>query len=581
MQNAAVLLRRVHVDATELLQAIVDSPTRHAIIVTDLGGNIVLWNRGAARIFHFSDEEIIGTNARFLFAPEDIGRGVVDKEMQRALRNGCAGDFRWHMRKDGSLFWADGMLYPVRNRAGVQLGYVKILRDATEEKKLGEAASRLALEDSLTGLANRTEFQNRFIDMSASAQRHGQMLLLLLLDLDRFKPVNDRYGHAFGDALLQQAAHRMRGTLRDTDFIARLGGDEFAILLPDASSAEVGGMMAEKLVDVLSRPFQVDSHEIHVGASIGVSAYPQDATELKTLFSKADLALYRAKDEGRGAYRFYTEGMDASAHRRNLEYAQLRRAIKDRAFSLHYQPRIDAASGEPTAVEALLRCADPFFSDYAIADVIALAIETGRMRRLGLWAFSEAVRQVRLWQQEGRRDLKLSVNFGRVEFTEPRFADRLGGLLARVHLLPSHLEIEIPEAQLTDHFDPSQLIALHNNGVSIAVDDLGTGGLSLQHLFDLPISSVKLDLRFLPNLPEDPRSRAIASAIIDLGHTLGIRVIAERVESASQAEFFLEQCDGIQGYYVATPMTAEEMGPWLKRFPVMAGGPARGIAALH
>jgi diguanylate cyclase (GGDEF)-like protein/PAS domain S-box-containing protein len=561
--------------AVELLQAIVDSPTRHGIVVTDVDGNIILWNRGASRIFQYSNDEIVGSNIRMLFAPDDLARGILDKEMDRARRQGCAGDFRWHVRKDGALFWADGMLYPVRSRTGEHMGYVKILRDATEEKRTGEAASRLALEDSLTGLANRHEFHSRYIDMRAAAQRHGRLLLLLLLDLDRFKAVNDSLGHAFGDALLQQVAHRMRAAVRDTDFIARLGGDEFAILMPDAESPEVGGAFAEKLVEALSRPFLIDSHEVTVGASVGIAVCPQDAIEIKSLFAKADVALYRAKDDGRGGYRFYTVGMDASAHQRTLEYTQLRRAIKDRAFSVYYQPRIDAATGQPIAVEALLRCSDPFFSDYAIADVITLATETGRMRRLGLWAFSEAVRQVRRWQQQRHPDLKLSINFSRIEFTEPRFADRLGGLLARVHLAPTQLEIDIPEAQLTGDIDASQLVALHNTGVGISIDDLGTGGLSLQHLFDLPISSVKLDLRFLPDLPDDPKSRAIASAIIGLGHTLGVRVIAERVESAPQAEFFMQECDGIQGYYVATPMTAEEMGPWLQRYvPSVAPKPA-------
>jgi diguanylate cyclase (GGDEF)-like protein/PAS domain S-box-containing protein len=569
------------VDPTELLQAIVDSPTRHGIVVTDMDGIVLLWNRGAARLFQYSDEEIVGHSASILFPEDAPARDALDKEMDRARRHGCAGDFRWHLRKDGSLFWADGMLYPVRGRDGVQIGYVKILRDATEEKKNVEAASRLALEDSLTGLANRTEFHNRFVAMRASAQRHGQMLLMLLVDLDHFKEVNDRFGHAFGDALLQQAAQRMRSAVRDTDFIARLGGDEFAVLMPDASSPEVGGTMAETLIEALSRPFQVDHNELHVGASIGVSVCPQDGSELKPLFSKADLALYRAKEEGRGGYRFYTAGMDASAHRRQLEYTQLRRAIKDRAFSLEYQPRIDAATGAPTAVEALLRCADPFFAGYAISDIITLATETGRMRRLGLWAFFEAVRQIRQWQQEGRPELKLSVNFCRIEFIEPRFADRLRGLLAKVHLRPSLLEIEIPESQLAGDFDRSQLVALHESGVAIALDDLGSGGLSLQHLFDLPISSVKLDLRFLPDLPSNERSRAIASAIIELGHTLGLRIIAERVESASQAEFFLAHCDGIQGYHVASPMTAEEMGPWLRRHPVPTTRTSHGMATLH
>jgi diguanylate cyclase (GGDEF)-like protein/PAS domain S-box-containing protein len=580
MQNL-VLLSREPVDATELLQAIVDSPTRHAIVVTDMAGTVLLWNRGAARLFQYRDEEIVGRSASILFPSDVPAREALEKEMERARRQGCADDFRWHLRKDGSLFWADGMLYPMRGSDGTQIGYVKILRDATEEKKSVEAASRLALEDSLTGLANRVEFHNRFIVMRASAQRHGQLLLMLLLDLDHFKEVNDHLGHAFGDALLQQAAQRMRSAVRDTDFIARLGGDEFAVLMPDASSPEVGGTMAETLIEVLDRPFQISHHEVHIGASIGVSVCPQDGSELKPLFSKADLALYRAKEGGRGGYRFYTAGMDASAHRRQLEYTQLRRAIKDRAFSLEFQPRIDAATGAPVAVEALLRCADPFFAGYRITDIITLATETGRMRRLGLWAFFEAVRQIRQWQQEGRPELKLSVNFCRIEFIDPRFADRVRGLLAKVHLKPSLLEIEIPESQLGGEFDHSQLVSLHDSGVSIAIDDLGSGGLSLQHLFDLPISSIKLDLRFLPDLPADPRSRAIATAIIDLGHTLGIRIIAERVESAPQAEFFLAHCDGIQGYHVASPMTAEKMGPWLRRHPVPTTRASHGAATLH
>ena len=568
-------------DGNEFLQAIIDSPTRHGIIVTDMDGHILLWNRGAARIFRYRGDEIVGRDARVLFPPDDIARGFPGKEMERAARQGCAGDFRWHVRKDGSLFWADGMLYPVRDRENTQLGYIKILRDATEEKRNGEAASRLALEDSLTGLANRTEFNNTFVQMRALAQRHKEPLSLLLLDLDHFKTVNDRLGHVFGDALLQQAAHRMRATVRESDFIARLGGDEFAVLMPGGMSTDVGGAIAEKLVEALSRPFLIDQHEVHVGASIGISVFPQDAIELKALYAKADVALYRAKAEGRGAYRFYTAGMDASAHRRNREYAQVRSAIKDRAFSVHYQPRIDTATGKPIAMEALLRCDDPFFSGYDISDVIALATETGRMRRLGLWAFVDALHHVRAWQQDGWPDLKLSVNFGRNEYTDSRFAERVSALLARVRMPPTQLEVEIPEGQLTEDVNATQLIALHDSGVSIVVDDLGTGGLSLQHLFDLPISSVKLDLRFLPDLPSDPRSRAIAAAIIGLGHTLGIRVIAERVESPAQAAFFLQECDSIQGYHVARPMSAEEVGPWLHRHestPPMSGQGATAIS---
>ena len=548
----------------DLLQAILDSPTRHGIIVTDVDGLIRMWNKGAARIFLYSDEEIIGVDARALFSQDDLARGVPEQEMASALQDGCAGDFRWHVRKDGTLFWADGMIYPVRSRDGRHLGFVKILRDATKEKQSDEANSRLALEDSLTGLANRTEFRNRFVDMAASAQRHAQSLVLMLLDLDRFKDVNDRLGHTAGDALLQQAAHRMRAVVRDTDFIARFGGDEFVVLLPDAQSPQEAGAVAEKLVASLSRPFHISEREVQIGTSIGLAAYPQDAPDLDQLFMKADLALYRAKAAGRGVYRFYSAQMDAGAHRHNLEHVQLRRAVKDRAFTLHYQPQIDAATGKVASVEALLRCSDPFFSGYPIEKLLALAVETGRMRRLGLWALAESVKQVRRWQLLGWPELRLTVNFCRIEFTDSRFAQRVLELLARMDVPPGQLDIDVSETQLASDMDAGELMELARHGVSIAIDDLGAGGLSLKHLLGLPIRTAKLDLRFVPDIPTDPRSCAIATAVSQLAHALGIRVVAERVESEQQAAFMHSRCDGMQGFHFARPMTIADMTAWLQ-----------------
>ena len=303
-------------DATELLQTIFDSPSQHGIIVTDLNGMVWLWNRGAQNIFQYENEEIVGNDIRALFTPDDRAHRVPEEEMKKALERGFAGDFRWHMRKDGSLFWADGMLYPVRSRADELLGFVKILRDATAEKATGDETSRQALEDSLTGLPNRMEFQHRFVDMRASAERHHSLLALLLLDLDHFKEVNDSRGHAAGDALLQQAAHRMRSVLRDTDFVGRLGGDEFVVLLPDLESSEQGGSVAEHLMEELARLFSINQEAIQIGASIGISVFPQTAQELEELFDQADLALYQAKADGRSAYRFYTPEMNKAAHRR-------------------------------------------------------------------------------------------------------------------------------------------------------------------------------------------------------------------------------------------------------------------------
>jgi predicted signal transduction protein with EAL and GGDEF domain len=329
-------------------------------------------------------------------------------------------------------------------------------------------------------------------------------------------------------------------------------------------------------VATLSRPFHISEREVQIGASIGLAAYPQDAPDLDQLLMKADLALYRAKAAGRGVYRFYSAQMDAGAHRHNLEHVQLRRAVKDRAFTLHYQPQVEAMTGKVLAVEALLRCSDPFFSGYPIEKLLALAVETGRMRRLGLWALSESVKQVRQWQRLGWPDLRLTVNFCRIEFTDSRFAQRVLELLARMDVPPGQLDIDIPETQLTKDMDAGELIELARNGVSITIDDLGAGGLSLEHLLELPIRTAKLDLRFVPDIPTDPRSCAIATCVFQLARTLGIRVVAERVETEQQAAFLRPHCDAMLGFHFARPMTAAGMTAWLQANDAMGSTACTG-----
>lgn len=549
-------------DAMELLQAVIDSPTRHAILVMDPDGTIRLWNAGAARIFQYFGDEVIGRGIGVLFATDDVARGIPDRELATALRDGCAADCRWHVRKNGTLFWGDGMIYPVLGRTGEHLGYVEVLLDRTDEKHSGDATSRLALQDSLTGLSNRASFHGRFVDMAASAKRHRQLLILMLVDLDHFKQVNDDLGHAGGDLVLQQAAQRMRAVVRDTDVVARLGGDEFAILLPDAGSVAAGAAAADKLIKALSKPFGIGARRVRLGASVGLSVYPQDAVELDPLLIKADHALYRAKAEGRGGYCFHTAQMDETAHHRNLERVQLRRAVRQRAFSLHYQPQVDRA-GAVIGVEALLRCTSEYFARYSVHDIVELAVETGRLRRLGLWGLAEASRQVRKWQLEGRPGLCLIMNFCGVELNEPEFAESLMQVLRKADLSPSHLKVDIVEPHRAEDLDPSPILDLHRCGVSLAIDDLGTGGLSLKQLLELPIDTVKLDLRIIPGLPSNPRSRAIATALAQLCHSLGVGMVAERIETPEQADFIQPLCDAMQGFHFARPMTADETTAWL------------------
>jgi diguanylate cyclase (GGDEF)-like protein/PAS domain S-box-containing protein len=294
----------MRVDDRKLMQALLDSPSRHAIVVTDLKGNIRLWNHGAEQIFGYSREEIVGAGAEKLFVANDRKNHIPDKEMLQARREGCAEDFRWHIRKNGTTFWGDGMMYPVRIH-GRDVGYMKVLRDATDQKRRHDEHQRLAFVDALTGLPNRAELYRRLVDMIGSAQRHDELLILHLVDLDHFKEINDSFGHMAGDAVLRAAAERMREVLRTTDLLARLGGDEFAVVQPGAHSMDAAIVVAGKLREALAQPLVFESNEIRTSGSIGVCAYPLDAANTEQLLGKADVALYQAKAAGRNQYRVY------------------------------------------------------------------------------------------------------------------------------------------------------------------------------------------------------------------------------------------------------------------------------------
>lgn len=548
-------------DGRELLQAIVDSPTSHAIMFTDVEGVVRLWNSGASRIFGYSDDEIVGRGAEILFTHEDLARGVVHDEMIGARERGCTGNFRWHVRKDGSTFWADGMMYPVRDRTGVLLGYVKVLRDATAQKKNEDKISRLALIDALTGLPNRAEFQQRLTSLVAAAQRHAHGFVVLLVDLDHFKEVNDRLGHQGGDALLQAAAQRMRGAVRESDVVARLGGDEFAVLLVETDTPDAGGIVADKLISALSQPYRIDQHEVRVGASVGISVFPQDAADAGQLLRNADLALYRAKFEGRDGYQYFTELMDIRAHQRSHELARLSR-VPLHEFSLRYQPVMDAEGGV-IGVEALLRCSDPFFAGYPIERVVALAAETGQLHEIGQRSLARACMQTARWQREGCPHLHLTMNFCRVEIAHIGLAERIARTADAAALPLEDFEADLAENQLCgSRNDDAALLALSAFGIAVTMDDFSGKQAPLVRLSSM-IRRIKLDLHYFPGIPRNDRSCAVATAIIQLAHALGLEVIIERVQTAGEAAFFRPHCDGMQGYYFAEPMSTREMTAWL------------------
>jgi diguanylate cyclase (GGDEF)-like protein/PAS domain S-box-containing protein len=452
-----------------------------AILTTDAQGLVTSWNLGAELIFGYPPAEIIGQDARRLFTSSDQAEGEHGREMRQAARTGRAADYRWHLRKDQSLFWADGVMTPMPGDDGQPAGYLKILRDITDLKLAHDQIRRLATIDVLTGLANRAAFDTRRSEMVALAERSGQPLLLLMIDLDRFKEVNDALGHQAGDQLLQLAAQRIRAVSRESDFVARLGGDEFGLLQPHAPSPASGGALADKLLQALARPFQIDGREVVISGSIGIAVCPVDATAPDTLLTKADLALYHAKNAGRNRYHYYTQALDEMAHRRNADHNELRRVLRSGSYWLEYQP-ILSADGRTVAMEALLRLPDGL-GRQPVEYVIALAGELGALAELGKGVMWLACAQLRQWRDAGLTGLRVCVNTCAKELLNPDYLAQMDRALAEFGLDAGTMEIELTERDAIElERSGSQILErLRERGFMVSLDDFGTGYSSLSY----------------------------------------------------------------------------------------------------
>ena len=547
----------------DYLKAILESATHHGLLVTDNSGVIRLHNSAAAAIFHYRRDELVGLDAGVLFTPEDREQRAPHREMVACLANGCAADFRWHLRKDGSRFWADGMIYPLRSANGTHQGYVKILRDATEDKHRVEEFERMALTDSLTELANRAEFEASLAYAVEKARRSGARLIVQMIDLDRFKAVNDRLGHAAGDSLLQQAAARMRDTVRGADLLARVGGDEFALLQTDVTDAEVGGVVADKVIQALSEPFEIEGEQVSIGASVGISVCPDDADHAEQLMRNADRALYQVKEEGRNTYRYFTPELDEAAHRRQHELATLERAIDEQALALEFQPLVDR-DGVPLGVEALLRCTAPGWKDEPIERLLELAGSAGQRVRLTHWVIGQAASHLQRWQRDRWPGLKLTLNLWSEDLDTAAVLEQLRDAIGAAGLDMRDLDFDIPERQFDLARHTGVLSALQGIGSGTTLDDFGSGHLSLLALSDAPLDRVKLDMRFVPDIGCSRRSQAIAASVRGVAHAYGWKAVAEHVESAAEADFLRrEGWDAMQGHHFGAPMPADEMDAWL------------------
>jgi diguanylate cyclase (GGDEF)-like protein len=429
------------------------------------------------------------------------------------------------------------------------------------ERLQAEASlNSLAHYDPLTGLPNRRLFQDLLAKALARAQRSGRTAALYFLDLDRFKVVNDSLGHGVGDRLLQAVAERLRACLRTTDVVARLGGDEFTVIAEDLTGPEGAGMVARRMLQGLEAPLTLEGREVHVSASVGVALYPADTTDAARLIAAADAAMYAAKEQ-RNGYRFYSAELNQRTSDRLLLETQLRQALQRGELVLHYQPLLDFRSKETVGVEALIRWRHPERGLVPPGQFIPLAEETGLIVPIGEWVLRTACAQVRAWQAAGHPDLRLAVNLSRRQVVHGDLADVVVRALTDTGFDPGRLELELTESLL---FDPSAavldtLCALHRRGVRFAIDDFGTGYSSLSYLKHFPVDRVKIDRAFLRSVPGDERDASIVKAIIALAASLNLKVTAEGVEEAEQADFLLaHHCVEMQGFLFSPPLPVEQ-----------------------
>lgn len=419
-------------------------------------------------------------------------------------------------------------------------------------------ASYLASHDAMTGLPNRSLFHDRLEQALAHNRRHGNETAVLCVDLDHFKDVNDTLGHAAGDQLLRRVTERLSSCLRETDTLARLGGDEFAIIQSGPAQPEAAAIVAQRIIEQLAQPFDLTGHEVVIGCSVGIALSNQaDLEEPADLLRSSDLALYRAKDEGRGTFRFFQEEMNVRLNARKRLESDMRRALAEGQFQLHYQPQIDLCSGRVVGVEALLRWSHPERGQIMPDQFITVAEETGLIIPLGEWVLRTACRQAMQWP-----GLNMAVNLSPAQFRVQGLQTTIARILAETGLRGNRLELEITESILLHDTEATitTLRSLKDLGVSIAMDDFGTGYSSLSYLRRFPFDKIKIDRSFVCDVDAGGDAMAIVRAVVRLGRSLGIRTTAEGVESSVQAEFLAgEGCDEVQGYHFGRPMTAPDI----------------------
>lgn len=551
-----------HKRAEERLQLsdLVFKQSGEGIVLTNANREIVDANAAFSRITGYSREEALGRNPGFMKSGRHDREFYAQMWQQIEQTGGWSGEV-WDRRKDGVIYPKALSITMVKDEQGRVSHYIGIFSDTSHNKLIEQQLQKMAFYDELTGLPNRTLCKDRLNQEIKVAHRRKEQLAVLFLDLDHFKYVNDTLGHSSGDLLLLEAARRVQACVRESDTVARLGGDEFMVLLTGVASIEMVERIAIVIIKALAEKFVLQGQEVTIGVSIGISLYPDNGSTYDELTKNADVAMYRAKEAGRNTFMFFTRELQEIMVARLTLERELRRAIQREDFELYYQPKVDLRSGQIVGMEALLRWRHEAGRMVMPVEFIPLAEETGLILPLGEWVLRQACRQAVVWRQAGHLDLRMAVNLSAKQFDQADIATLIESVLDETGLPPEALELEVTESMVMKDADRAvvTLRRLRALGVHIAVDDFGTGYSSLAYLKRLPLQTLKIDRSFVQDLGHDSDDEAIVSAIISMAGTMGMRVVAEGVETVEQLEFLRRDgCDEAQGFLFSRPVPADQ-----------------------
>lgn len=565
MAEDLAITREVAENSARHIEAILNAIS-DVLITMDIKGNILTCNHAVENMFGYSPDEIIGKNLLCLLniihiaSQSDIENFVTNLKQEDQLKKHSGSGHK----KCGTEFPVELNIREV-NVSG-ERQFTIVISDVTERQEAEILIRKMALHDSLTGLANRNLLQQRLDEAMRMATRMEKKISVMFLDLDGFKPVNDMYGHAIGDKLLRIVANRLEKSARETDTVARIGGDEFAIISTNISKEQDVTKAAQRVLDSVRKPIIIEGNSHQIGTSIGISFYPLDSRDPDELFRMADVALYQAKYSGKNDFRLYNPEMDAKSKKDKQIEIDLEKAIRNDELLLHYQPLLSTIDDSITGAEALIRWQHPEKGMIPPFAFIPIAENSDLMLTLGQKILEMACEQAKIWQDMNMPEFRVCVNISARQFQSKDFVDTVKGALKKAQLNPNKLELEITEGMVIGDTDAvaRKLEILAGLGISLAIDDFGTGYSSLAYLKRFPVHQLKIDRSFINDITEDHDDAAITDAVIRLGHSLGLQVVAEGVETTEQAQILRQKgCDVLQGYFFSKPVPAHEFEQWV------------------